>query len=248
MSYYLGSIRFYVRESSVKQNVDHLFDLMDEARNLGFYIAGIYREKVSGSVRVKPQLDRLMEELQNDDFILVDRFDRISHIPTDILQRFVNILRDKNAKLIIPGIVDLSDVAKKINDEKSKMFFDTIQDTLIKTSIQLSKDNFDVRKKTQQLAIAQDNKEGRLPGRKCDPYLYRNILCYHVFSDPPMSINATAKLANTTASTVTRVCRMYRAGELEHLNLSNFESQSVNNEQDNAKSINKLTDENQQGE
>jgi DNA invertase Pin-like site-specific DNA recombinase len=47
--------------------------------------AKVYREKVSGAVTNRPQLDRLLRELQPDDVLIVCKIDRLARSTRDLL-------------------------------------------------------------------------------------------------------------------------------------------------------------------
>lgn len=56
-----GAVRIYIRVSTEEQSVERQEHLVDDARRQGYYIAGIYREKNSGAVENRPELQRLID-------------------------------------------------------------------------------------------------------------------------------------------------------------------------------------------
>ena len=56
--------RVYLRVSTQGQDLDRQESIIAEARDAGYYIAGVYREKASGARADRPELLRLIADLQ----------------------------------------------------------------------------------------------------------------------------------------------------------------------------------------
>jgi DNA invertase Pin-like site-specific DNA recombinase len=59
-------------------------------------LGGVYREKVSGAARARPQLARLLEALSPGDLVLVTRLDRLARSTRDLLN-VLGTLAEKGA-------------------------------------------------------------------------------------------------------------------------------------------------------
>lgn len=71
----------YARVSTVDQNL--------EAQTDALRVAGaerIFADKISGSVRSRPELDRLLDQLRAGDVIVVTKYDRLARSLRDLLE------------------------------------------------------------------------------------------------------------------------------------------------------------------
>jgi hypothetical protein len=64
-----------------------------------YYIAGVYREKASGARADRPELLRMIADLQSGEVVVAERIDRISRLPLAEAQRLVGSIRSKGARL-----------------------------------------------------------------------------------------------------------------------------------------------------
>lgn len=70
----------YARVSTDDQNLDAQTDALTAAG-----AERIFSDKVSGSLRKRPQLDQLLEHLRPDDVIVVTKYDRLARSLVDLL-------------------------------------------------------------------------------------------------------------------------------------------------------------------
>ena len=87
------SIRYYVRVSSMDQKIDRQLLAYDKADS-------IYIDKMSGVNRDRPELVRMLNELQTDDTVVVKSIDRLSRSTKDLLE-IVEQIRASQANLHI---------------------------------------------------------------------------------------------------------------------------------------------------
>ncbi|CRX96613.1 Resolvase [Yersinia enterocolitica] len=73
--------RIYERVSTSEQDLTRQADIEKTAIASGFYITGIYREKASGTRADRPELLRMIADLQPGDVVIAERIDRISRLP-----------------------------------------------------------------------------------------------------------------------------------------------------------------------
>lgn len=202
-----GNVRIYIRVSTEEQTLERQDYLIEDAKRQGYYIAGVYREKISGAVENRPELQRLIDELQQGDFVLAEKIDRISRLPLEAAEKLIDRIKAKGARLLIPGIVDFSDL---INDSEgvSKIILSAVQNVLLKLSLQMARDDYELRRKRQKEGIELAKVKGRFKGRKPSEDLHKKIIDCRYKSK--MSIAGTADLLGTSKSTVARVCRYYK--------------------------------------
>jgi DNA invertase Pin-like site-specific DNA recombinase len=73
--------RIYLRCSTDEQSLDRQEEIEKSARSSGYYIAGVYREKASGARADRPELLRMIADLQPAEVVIAERIDRISRLP-----------------------------------------------------------------------------------------------------------------------------------------------------------------------
>ena len=87
------SLRYYVRVSSMDQKIDRQLLAYDKADF-------IYIDKMSGIKRDRPELDRMLNDLQAGDTVVVKSIDRLSRSTKDLLE-IVEQIRTTQANLHI---------------------------------------------------------------------------------------------------------------------------------------------------
>ena len=87
------SIRYYVRVSSMDQKIDRQLLAYDKADS-------IYIDKMSGMKKNRPELERMLNDLQASDTVVVKSIDRLSRSTKDLLD-IVEQIRAVKANLHI---------------------------------------------------------------------------------------------------------------------------------------------------
>lgn len=200
-------VRIYERVSTLEQDLSRQSVLEDMARANGFYIAGIYREKASGANPDRPELLRMIADLQPGDVVIAEKIDRISRLPLPDAEKLIATIRGKGARLSIPGIVDLSEISEK-NDGISKIVLDAVQDLLLKVALQTARDDYELRKSRQRQGIQIAKAAGKYLGKKPDLITHERIIN---FRKSGRTIENTAKLAGCSVSQVKRIWAIHKA-------------------------------------
>lgn len=203
--YFMKKARIYMRVSTDQQDLTRQEALIDEAQKNGFYIAGIYREKASGASIERPELTRLLRDLQKNDIIIAEKIDRLSRLPLEQAQKLISSIKEKGGKLAIPGIVDLSQFID-LNDSMGKIIIEAIQDMLLKIALQMSYDDYETRRKRIRSGIELARKQGKYKGRPPNKSMHQRIL---ILKSAGNSISKTAQLAGCSVSQVKRVCALH---------------------------------------
>ncbi|WP_459076177.1 recombinase family protein, partial [Vibrio lentus] len=87
-------------------------------------MAGVYKEKASGARADRPELLRLIGDLQPGEIVVAEKIDRISRLPLPEAEKLVDSIRDKGAKLSVPGLVDLTELTRP----HDKVFFQELDE------------------------------------------------------------------------------------------------------------------------
>ena len=156
--------RIYLRVSTKEQELERQERIIDEAKKQGYYIANVYKEKASGARSDRPELQRMISDLQDGDVIIAEKMDRISRLPIDEALALINSIKEKGAKLSIPDIFDLSELSYDTSGV-TKIIIDSMQDLLLKISLQVARDDYEIRRQRQREGVAIAKAHGKYKGR-----------------------------------------------------------------------------------
>ena len=193
--------RIYERVSTDEQDLSRQSSIEADARSAGYYIAGVYREKASGARPDRPELQRLIADLQPGDVVIAERMDRISRLPLEEAEQLVTSIRAKGAKLSVPGVVDLSELAAA-SAGTAKIVLEAVQEMLLKLALQMAREDYELRRERQAQGIERAKGEGKYRGRRPRPDVHRRVI---ELRSSGMSIAKTAALAGCSVSHVKRV-------------------------------------------
>ena len=118
-------------------------------------IAGVYREKASGARADRPELLRMIADLQPGEVVVAEKIDRISRLPLPEAERLVASIRAKGARLAVPGVVDFTDFAKA-TDAVTRIVLESVQELLLKLALQMARDDYETRRERHPVAPADE--------------------------------------------------------------------------------------------
>ena len=156
--------RIYLRVSTEEQDLTRQAAIEHSTRAAGYYVAGIYREKASGARADRPELLRMIADLQPGEVVVAEKIDRISRLPLAEAEQLVNSIRAKGARLAVPGIVDLSELAAEA-EGVAKIVLESVQELLLKLALQMARDDYETRRERQR----QHSAATRAPGDGAAP-------------------------------------------------------------------------------
>ena len=70
--------RLYLRVSTDEQDLQRQERIEEEARRAGYYVAGVYREKASGARADRPELLRMIDDLQPGEVVVAEKIDGVA--------------------------------------------------------------------------------------------------------------------------------------------------------------------------
>jgi len=196
--------RIYLRVSTDEQDLTRQASIEATTRASGFYVAGVYREKASGARADRPELLRMIADLQPGEIVVAEKIDRISRLPLPEAERLVASIREKGARLAVPGIVDLSDLAAEA-EGIAKIVLESVQQMLLRLALQIARDDYETRRERQQQGVLIAKQAGKYVGRKTDMAKNQRII---EFRNAGWSIAKTAEMAGCSQSQVKRVWAM----------------------------------------
>lgn len=201
--------RVYLRVSTEEQDLERQSFVIENAKAAGYYVAAVYREKASGARADRPELLRMIADLQPGEVVIAEKIDRISRLPLAEAEKLIETIRTKGAIFAIPGVVDLTELASDALGV-SKIVLEAVQDMLLKLALQMARDDYEDRRARQTQGIELAKAEGKYKGRKTDTKTHKLIIALRTAGN---SIAETAKIAGCSTSQVKRVWSTYNNSE-----------------------------------
>lgn len=198
--------RLYLRVSTDEQDLQRQEAIVAEAMAAGYYVAAVYREKASGARPDRPELLRMISDLQAGEVVIAEKIDRISRLPLDEAERLVSAIRDKGAKLAVPGIVDLSELADAANGV-ARVVLQSVQDMLLRVALQIARDDYEDRRERQRQGIELAKIAGKYRGRIPNTKVHERVVALR---ESGKSIAETSRLAECSVSQVKRIWAAHR--------------------------------------
>ena len=198
--------RIYLRVSTDEQDLTRQADIEQSTRAAGYYVAGVYREKASGARSDRPELLRMISDLQPGEVVVAESIDRISRLPLHEAERLVASIRAKGANLAVPGLVDLSEVADSA-EGVARIVLEAVQELLLKLALQMARDDYETRRQRQYQGIQLAKAEKKYAGRVPNAAVHQRIIALRTSGQ---TIKRTAELAGCCQSQVKRIWAMHR--------------------------------------
>ena len=203
----MKTARIYERVSTDEQDLTRQAAIERAVLADGYYIAGIYREKASGARADRPELLRMISDLQPGDVVVAEKIDRISRLPLAEAEKLVASIRAKGAKLAIPGIVDLSQLAAE-NEGVARIVLESVQELLLRLALQMARDDYETRRERQTQGIQLAKAAGKYAGRKPDISVHERII---TLRQAGQTIQRTAMLSGCSVSQVKRIWAIHQS-------------------------------------
>src|SRR3546814_19637658 len=93
--------RVYLRVSTDAQDLRRQDAIVAEAKAAGYYVAAVSREKASGARADRPELLRMIADLQPGEVLIAEKIDRISRLPLTEAEQMVETIRARGTGLAI---------------------------------------------------------------------------------------------------------------------------------------------------
>jgi len=198
--------RIYLRVSTDEQDLTRQADIEHSTRAAGYYIAGVYREKASGARADRPELLRMINDLQPGEIVVAEKIDRISRLPLAEAEQLVGSIRSKGAKLAVPGLVDLSDFTAGA-DGVARIVLESVQELLLKLALQMARDDYETRRERQRQGVQLAKVAGKYAGRVSNTATHQRIV---TLRQAGQTIKRTAELSGCSQSQVKRIWAIHQ--------------------------------------
>jgi DNA invertase Pin-like site-specific DNA recombinase len=160
--------RIYQRVSTSGQDLTRQQQLVTDAVSAGFYVAGVYSEKISGTLASRPELNRMISDLQPGDVVIAESLDRISRLPVAEGEALIARITERGAKIAVPDLIDLSDIIASSTDPLVQIVLEANQKMMLKIALHMARKDYEQRAAKQASGIIEAKAKGVYKGRKPD--------------------------------------------------------------------------------
>lgn len=194
--------RIYLRASTQEQDANRAMQLLTDFCNSNeLEIIDKYVENFSGTKLNRPVLNKLLDESQQGEILLVESVDRLSRLPMNDWEKLKSIISDKGLKLIV---VDLPTTHTLLNsDDITANILAIINNMLLDLMATMARLDNDKRieriKQGQQRAISAGKKIG---GSTKNQEIRAKVVSY---LDKNLTAEEVAKISGCGVATVYRV-------------------------------------------
>ncbi|EOM1525894.1 recombinase family protein [Salmonella enterica subsp. enterica serovar Bareilly] len=201
--------RVYLRVSTDEQNLERQERIITDAQKQGYYVAAVYREKASGVRADRPELQRMIAELQEGDAVICEQLDRLTRLPLPQAEALIASIKAKGARLVIPDVIDLSEVTKGMEpDSIAALVLQGTQDMLLRLMLKLANEDYTTRRRRAAEGIAIAKAAGKYKGKT--PNTTTNELIVKLRTEG-VSINETAKRLDVSPAQVKKIWAQHKA-------------------------------------
>lgn len=197
-------VRAYLRASTQQQDASRaLVSLRAFAKGYGHAIAATYAENVTGSALERPELLRLLADASVGDVLLVESIDRLSRLSGDDWQRLKVAIDSKGLRLVAIDLpTSYQGMSAPGGDEFTDRMLGAINSLMIEMAAAIARKDYEQRRERQAQGIEKAKAAGKYRGRPIDKELHGRVL---ELLRAGLGIRATARCAQCSTSTVTRV-------------------------------------------
>ncbi len=196
------TVRIYVRASTREQDAERaLDDLITFSKDYGdSYIA--YVENHTGTKLNRPKLNKLLEESNDGDVLLVESVDRLSRLTQDDFSTLKQRIKDKGLRLVVHDMPTTHAISKSTDDTAGQVL-KVINDMLIDLLATMARLDNDKRKERIKQGLARS---GYKPsGKKANEEKHKRIL--ELAASGTMTKEEIANAVKVGVATVYRVLK-----------------------------------------
>lgn len=191
-------VRIYVRASTKDQDAERaLDDLVTFSKDYGNSCQH-YIENHSGTKLDRPELNRLLEEAQQGDILLVESVDRLSRLSQDDFATLKQRIKDKGLRLVVADLPTTHTKQEGMTGDIMKVINDMLID-LLATMAKLDND-----KRKERIKQGLERSGYKPSGKKADTVKHERII---KLSKTDLTKEEIAKAVGCGVATVYRVLK-----------------------------------------
>lgn len=196
----------YLRASTIEQDALRSKNRLKEFAALhGHRIAGWYVENASGASLNRPELTRMLADMEPGDVILIEQVDRLSRLNDagwEILRKEITDKRLSVVSLDLP--TSHMALTNAVSDDFTRSMLKAVNGMMLDMLAAIARKDYEDRRRRQAEGICKAKAEGKYRGRVADAQKHELIRTLRLVNGK--SLRETARLAGVSKMTVIRVC------------------------------------------
>ena len=168
-------IRCYLRASTQEQSADRAKEeVVSFIDSHNQKIAGFYIENESGTKAERPELERLINDSQQSDVLVIEKMDRLTRLPYQQWQTLKSRIQDKGLTIVV---IDqpMTHQALATNQPELSAIQQALTSFMLDLGAAMARDDYETRQKRQKQGISKAKAEGKYKGKQINAELHKNI-------------------------------------------------------------------------
>ena len=158
-------IRAYLRASTDKQDSSRSKqELREFVKSKNLQIASFYQENISGTAAERPELDRLIEDSEDGDVLLIEKMDRLTRLPFQTWETLKARIKAKGISIVVFD-QPMTHQSLSYVDVSVSAIQQALTNFMLDLGAAMARDDYEARQKRTQQGIAKAKREGRYKGR-----------------------------------------------------------------------------------
>lgn len=178
----------------------------------GHRIAGWYVENASGASLNRPELTRMLADMEPGDVILIEQVDRLSRLNDagwEILRKEITDKRLSVVSLDLP--TSHMALTNAVSDDFTRSMLKAVNGMMLDMLAAIARKDYEDRRRRQAEGICKAKAEGKYRGRVADAQKHELIRTLRLVNGK--SLRETARLAGVSKMTVIRVCNTEKVNQ-----------------------------------
>ncbi|EDS0772332.1 serine recombinase [Salmonella enterica] len=196
----------YLRASTMEQDALRSKNRLKEFAALHDHrIAGWYVENASGASLNRPELTRMLSDMEPGDVILIEQVDRLSRLNDagwEILRKEISDKQLSVVSLDLP--TSHMALTNAVSDDFTRSMLKAVNGMMLDMLAAIARKDYEDRRRRQAEGITKAKIEGKYRGRVADAQKHELIRTLRLVNGK--SLRETARLTGVSKMTVIRVC------------------------------------------
>lgn len=194
-------IRAYLRASTSEQDSSRAKDeLKAFVKDKDLQIAAYYQENISGTKPERPELDRLIEDAEAGDILLLERMDRLTRLPFQLWEELKARIKSKGINIVVVD-QQMTHQALVVGDSTVSAIQQALTNFMLDLGAAMARDDYETRQKRAQQGIAKAKAEGRYKGRPVNKETAERCKTVKLLVDNGETVSAACKAQNVARAT-----------------------------------------------
>lgn len=197
----------YLRASTKEQDAERAKQVLSEfTQSHGKRIAAFFIENVSGIQLERPELNKLVEQAQCNDILLIEAVDRLSRLPFQQWEQLKHKLNDKRIKIVALDVPTSHSLLNPSN-ELSQPIISAMNNMLIDILAALAHQDYLTRRQRQRQGIEKAKSVGKYKGRPANKKMHARII---KMLENGFSYSEIKETLGVSTGTISRIKNIYR--------------------------------------